>query len=158
MGKTRNWWGVLTDYSHLNPAFLAATSGLICGEGCLTFSHQRGNASTPRLAVILHRSDADCLKEIHRQLGGNYYEGKTRPSAVWVMMGIGRVLSTLYIILPYARLLKSAKVADMEVMQEYCEWRISQPRTWGRSTPMPPEVVTRKQEFVQLLKSVKVRG
>lgn len=152
--QNRNWWGDVPDYSNVGPAFAALAAGFVCGEGCIRLD----KSFASNIKIGLHSDDAETLWVMRDVFGGSVNYGRSRPIAYWVLNGLGKIGAFLRLILPHARLLKSLKVRDMEIMLEYVEWRMSIGRAWGRNKPLSPEHCAIRKEFYERLRAVKVRG
>lgn len=119
------------DFDAIEPAWAYAFFGLFMGEGSVgLYVDNRSRGSVHARASIKMRADErELLSDIARKLGANVYPENARdgsnPILVWATTNTAQVLDLCNFLLNH-NVLPAKKLRDIEIVQRFCVWRMSQ--------------------------------
>lgn len=120
------------NFEALTPEWCFAFVGLFMGEGSvgIYFDPRARGSYHARGAIKLRADDLPMLNDIHEKLGGKIYpEGsrnRSNPVMAWATSDTAHVLGLCDLIIEY-NILPAKKLGDIEIVKEFCEWRMAQP-------------------------------
>lgn len=128
--------GVTTEvptFPDVHPEWWSEFKGFFYGEGTVHFNISQSGSHNLMLKILLRADDSEILYDIQAKLGGNVrFEHRKRdtrnnnPAASWYITGIGRVYGILSHIADGR--LPAKKRRDIQLVREYCEWRLGLPK------------------------------